>query len=584
MAGEAFAERSSWQSCRTFIQPLQRRPPVPPPPVPVHLFTAASSSTSAGGSCRTGFNTAALTSFAIALVALRRNHRRIHVRHARVLEVETQLSVAKVEESWAQAESLGKAPQEIAQTCALLCCVQRQLGYWAALHEGAVGAGSVVSRAPPLPLVLSWEGSDEVYGMSLASTSGSTLLQQLLSCVRRAQGDKRCSLPEESEAVKDLKAKVSLLRCFEDISDTPSEWTPGTHGLWYSDGSEAQLVYLPKVAEEALVSTSNDAVETLLRILRDRADREKSEQEDEDDDEDEEEEEEGDLETLILPEGHRLFRFEALQGECALSALPTLRTRNVTDEHVKELLSVQARIQAEDQGSRTEGALPRFAVLSASESQARAIIVPSTGVYGGLQSAFSDTLRAQPLEGLEEVRRVFVLAPVWDCYIDGCGIPEQRCAWYGKVPLDIPELQQLRSSKAFQELTVEQDERERAIEALLPLASSCLAEDQEFTLVPVMVGGLMSEKAELYTKLLAPYVADPANLFVIGGDAESLSDGFDLERSADLSGGPKRFMMEASQLVNKKDQVVPVFSALELFLCVLSKASVRDQLVLSRYW
>jgi len=45
-------------------------------------------------------------------------------------------------------------PQEIAQQCALLCCVQRKLGYFAALHEGAVGSGSIVNRSPPLPLAL----------------------------------------------------------------------------------------------------------------------------------------------------------------------------------------------------------------------------------------------------------------------------------------------------------------------------------------------------------------------------------------------------------------------------------------------
>lgn len=494
------------------------------------------------------------------------------------VQVDTLLSVPRVAESWEQAEALGKAPEEIAQLCALLCCVQRQLGYWAALHEGAVGSGKVVSEAPPLPLVLSWEGTggpDEIYAMSLADNTGTTLLQQLLSCGKKAANDKRWGAPGE-EASKNIKAKVSLLRDFVDISTTPSDWTPGTHGLWYSDGTEAQLVYLPGVAEQVVNEASaDDMVENLLRTVRSRQPK------------DEADTEEAEAESSSLPDGHSLFRFEALQGECAVSALPSLRTRTISDDHLRDLLYAQARILARSGKELHQGDSPlRFGMLSegSENPQVRAFVVPNTGVYGNSETEFSESLLENPPAGLSEIRRVFVLAPVWDCYIDGCGIPEQRCAWYGKVPLDIPELERLRGSKMFQELTVEQDERERAIEALLPLARSCLPEDQHFTLVPILVGGLMTEKAETYTKLLAPYIADPANLFIVGGDVETLTDGFNWQKSADLDGGPERFMLQASNAINRRDFVVPVFSALELFLAVLAQSSSRERLRMTRYW
>lgn len=498
--------------------------------------------------------------------------RRLITRRAQgAVEVSTRLSISDVQTSWESLESLGRTAEEIAELCALLCCVQRQLGYWAALHEGALGTGSLVSQAPALPLVISWEGTgtvDEVYGMSLAETKSSSLLYQLLNCMKRSKTDKRFSRPRGN----DLKAKVSLLNEFVDISTNMKDWIPGKHGLWYSDGSQAQFVYLPEVAKKIADGASAETVvEQLLKKMRDSS-------ADEDVDEDT---------TKGLPAGHLLFRFEARQGECPIANLPSLRTRMVSDEHMRSVLYAQARIRAGLDDGRKDGLAPRFAVLtSASETpRARAFIVPGAGTFSFAEIGFSQGLKSQQPVGLAEVRRIFVLAPVWDCYIDGCGIPEQRCAWYGKVPLDIPELEQLRRSKAFQELSVEQDERERSIEALLPLVKSCLAEDQDFTLVPVLVGGLMSQKAETYSKILAPYIADPANLFIVAGEVQDLVDGLNNNKRKPLEfDGPKRFMIEESKFVNRKDEVVPIFSALELFLAVLAQSPSTEQLSLNRYW
>jgi len=40
----------------------------------------------------------------------------------------------------------------------------------------------------------------------------------------------------------------------------------------------------------------------------------------------------------------------------------------------------------------------------------------------------------------------------------------------------------------------------------------------QFTIVPVLVGSLSPDKEAMYGRLLAPYLADPANLFVISSD------------------------------------------------------------------
>jgi len=519
----------------------------------------------------------ALLPFATARVAPRSRARRSVRLRLRAAEADTKLDLTQVAERWGEAESVSNG-QELAQVCALLCCVQRQLGYMAAHHEGTVGVAQVVSQAPALPLVVSWEGPgglDEGYGTSFAVNGDTTLLEHVLKCVEQASVDRRFGAVAE-EVVQDMKAKVSLLQNFTDISETPQDWSLGTHGLWYADDQKAKVVYLPQVAQEVVDNTSSqNAAQRLAAIVRRRTG---STTEGDEVDEEEEEEE-------LLPEGHSLYRFETVQGECPISTLPLLQTRKITDEHLRQLLIAKARISpGEDKGSRREGAAPRFAFLGKDEENVKAIVAPTQGAYANLESSFSQELVASPPAGLREVQRLFVLAPVWDCYIDGCGIPEQRCAWYGDMPLDIPLLELFRNSKAFQVLTVEQDQRERCVEALLPFVQSCVGEDQKFTLVPILVGGLMTEKAEQYASLLSPYVSDPRNLFVVGGDVDTLGEQFDWKRFSDMSGGPERFMTEAPKFINRAEQVVPVFSALELFLSILAAAPEREQLRMTRYW
>lgn len=94
----------------------------------------------------------------------------------------------------------------------------------------------------------------------------------------------------------------------------------------------------------------------------------------------------------------------------------------------------------------------------------------------------------------------------------------------------------------------------------------------------------MTEKAQEYVSLLSPYLADPENLFIVAGDVETLTETFDWERLSDLSGGPERFMIEAPKFVNRADQVVPIFSALELFLSMMAAAPKREEFLLTRYW
>jgi AmmeMemoRadiSam system protein B len=69
----------------------------------------------------------------------------------------------------------------------------------------------------------------------------------------------------------------------------------------------------------------------------------------------------------------------------------------------------------------------------------------------------------------------------------------------------------------FEEMTLHTDEDEHSIEMHLPFVAKVM-EGQKFTIVPILVGSLNSEKEGLYGKVLSKYLADEQNLFVISSD------------------------------------------------------------------
>jgi len=69
----------------------------------------------------------------------------------------------------------------------------------------------------------------------------------------------------------------------------------------------------------------------------------------------------------------------------------------------------------------------------------------------------------------------------------------------------------------FEEMTLQTDEEEHSIEMHLPFVAKVM-EGQSFTIVPVLVGSLNTEKEALYGKLFSKYLADKDNAFVISSD------------------------------------------------------------------
>lgn len=68
-------------------------------------------------------------------------------------------------------------------------------------------------------------------------------------------------------------------------------------------------------------------------------------------------------------------------------------------------------------------------------------------------------------------------------------------------------------------MSISVDEAEHSIEMHLPYIAKVMVDFKDyFTIVPILVGSLTTGEEELYGSILAPYLADPQNLFVISSD------------------------------------------------------------------
>lgn len=66
-------------------------------------------------------------------------------------------------------------------------------------------------------------------------------------------------------------------------------------------------------------------------------------------------------------------------------------------------------------------------------------------------------------------------------------------------------------------MTLSVDEDEHSLEMHAPYIKKIM-DTRPFTLVPIMVGSVSYDAAKTYGRILAPFLADPGNLFVISSD------------------------------------------------------------------
>ncbi|KAL9124294.1 MAG: hypothetical protein Q9217_006362 [Psora testacea] len=151
---------------------------------------------------------------------------------------------------------------------------------------------------------------------------------------------------------------------------------------------------------------------------------------------------------------------------------------------------------------------------------ARAIIAPHAGyAYSGPAAAW-----AYKYLDLSQAKRVFLLGPSHHKYLTGCALSKHAkyATPIGNLPLDLHTMSQLRSSDQFEDMSVSTDSAEHSLEMHLPYIFYLLSKrfnPANFPpLVPILVGSTNPHTERTYGSLLAPYLADPSNIFIVSSD------------------------------------------------------------------
>ena len=121
-------------------------------------------------------------------------------------------------------------------------------------------------------------------------------------------------------------------------------------------------------------------------------------------------------------------------------------------------------------------------------------------------------------------KRIFLLGPSHHLYLPGCALSKHThyATPNGNLPLDQITIETLRRTERFKNLSSSSDSSEHSLEMHLPyiyhLLSKSFKEDEFPPLVPILVGSTNPTAEKDFGALLAPYVADPANVFIVSSD------------------------------------------------------------------
>lgn len=145
----------------------------------------------------------------------------------------------------------------------------------------------------------------------------------------------------------------------------------------------------------------------------------------------------------------------------------------------------------------------------------RAIIAPHAGyAYSGSSAAY-----AYKMIDVSSITRVFILGPSHKIYLDSIAL--SGCTRYdtplGTLELDLETINMLSKTNQFSTMNLKVDENEHSIELHLPYIKK-IFKDKSIKIVPMMVGCLSSHQLDTFGQILAPFLDDSANLFIISSD------------------------------------------------------------------
>ncbi|TVU30242.1 hypothetical protein EJB05_21852, partial [Eragrostis curvula] len=145
----------------------------------------------------------------------------------------------------------------------------------------------------------------------------------------------------------------------------------------------------------------------------------------------------------------------------------------------------------------------------------RAIIAPHAGyMHAGSYAAYAFG-NIDP----DSISRVFLLSPSHRYYTPRCALTKATVysTPIGDLLVDREVTEELNSTGKFEYMELSVDEAEHGFEMLLPYLSK-IFQGHTVKLVPVLIGSLDSENETTYGQLLATYVDDPSNFFVVSTD------------------------------------------------------------------
>ncbi|KAF2150552.1 UPF0103-domain-containing protein [Myriangium duriaei CBS 260.36] len=158
---------------------------------------------------------------------------------------------------------------------------------------------------------------------------------------------------------------------------------------------------------------------------------------------------------------------------------------------------------------------------------ARIIIAPHAGYsYSGPAAAWAYKSWDVSKAYVSFTKRVFLLGPSHHFYLSNAAL--SQCHAYatplGNLTIDRATTTTLHKSGQFSYMTQSVDEDEHSLEMHLPYIYKMLSltfgpDPSSFPpLVPIMVGNTSSTTEKQLGRVLAPYLADPSNAFVVSSD------------------------------------------------------------------
>lgn len=157
---------------------------------------------------------------------------------------------------------------------------------------------------------------------------------------------------------------------------------------------------------------------------------------------------------------------------------------------------------------------------------AKAIISPHAGYsYCGATAAYAFK-HIVP----DNIDTVFILGPSHHVRLNGCALTktvEYETPLYNLI-IDQELNKELYDTGKFELMNQKTDEDEHSIEMQLSYVAKVMESKQgNYKIVPVMVGGINSEKEKMYGQLFAKYFLNPRVLFVISSDFCHWGERFD---------------------------------------------------------